>query len=266
MSLNQVAVPKVEKYKKSVPSVQRVLAIFEMLAPSHRGLTLSQISRNLSVARSSAFYILNTLEQSGYLYRESPRGRYMFTTKLFGLANSSLVSLGVRERAAPLLRELMEQTQLTVHLAVIMQNELVLIDKVAPRGASQLATWVGKRLPIHCTGAGKALMAFMPEIQLDALFRQGLIRYNENTIVSPKKLREEIQRIRSNGFAIDDEEETLGLRCIGAPVFDYNQHAIAAISIAGTTTQINDENVATLSGVVKLAADRILGISPEEIS
>jgi DNA-binding IclR family transcriptional regulator len=237
-----------------------------MLARSHKGLTLSQITRNLSVARSSAFYILNTLEESGYVFRESPRGRYMFTTKLFGLASSSLVSLGVRQRAAPFLRGLMEQTNLTVHLAVIVQNELVLIDKVAPPGPLQLATWIGKRLPVHCTGAGKALLAYMPQDRLGCVLSAGLIRYNENTIVSPQRLREELHRIRTNGFAIDDEEETIGLRCIGAPVFDHHRNAIAAISIAGTTAQINNENLEKLSGLVKHTSDKISAVMPQEIA
>jgi DNA-binding IclR family transcriptional regulator len=246
-----------ERHEKIVPAVERVLAVFETLAASRKGLTLSQIARQAGLARSSAFYIMNTIEDCGYIYRNSPRGRYTFTTKLFELASRSLRGLGIREHAAPFLRALMQQTGLTVHLGVISQNEVVLIDKVAPTGGHQVATWIGKRLPIHCTGAGKALMAYLPEEQVEYHIAQGLIRYNDNTIVSASKLRDELARIRVQGFAIDDEEETVRLRCIGAPLFDERSQAVAAISIAGTTFQISDERLDWLAGTVKQTAESI---------
>ncbi len=247
--------------EKLVPAVDRALSVFEMLASSSKGLTLSQIARNLGIARSSTFYVLNTLAARGYVYRNSSRGRYSFTPKLFSLANSSVAGLHVRERAAPFLRTLMQRTALTVHLVVLSQNELVVIDRFAPSQSNQLPTWIGKRLPIHCTGAGKALLAYLPEDQRERLIRQGLIRYNENTIVSPAKLRQELQRVRANGFAVDDEEETIGLRCIGAALFDENQQAVAAISVAGTVEQITDE---ALHSMARLVVDTAAGISRYE--
>lgn len=240
-----------------VPSVRRALGIFEILASSKKGLTLSQIARSAGVARSSAFYILNTLEECGYVHRNSSRGRYTFTSKLFDLANRSMIGLGVREHATPFLRKLAQQTGLTAHLAMISQDELVLIDRVAPAGQQQLPTWIGKRLPIHCTGTGKALMAYMPEEQLHHHFQQGFIRYNENTIVSAVKLREELAKTRANGYAFDDEEETIGLRCIGAPVFGDDDLAVAAVSVAGTTAQINEETLKSLSEEVMRTAESI---------
>jgi DNA-binding IclR family transcriptional regulator len=243
-----------ERHKKIVPAAQRVLAVLELLMASRKGLAVSEIARSLGLARSTTFYIINTIEECGYIYRTSPRGRYTFTAKLLELASRSLGCLGVREPAAPFLRTLMQKTGLTVHLGVIAQNEVVLIDKVAPAASQQLATWVGKRMPIHCTGLGKALMAYEREEQIEYHIKQGLIRYNENTIVSASKLRDELARIRSNGYALDDEEETVGLRCIGAPVFDKNDQAVAAISIAGTSEQLSDEKLDPLVRAVKQAA------------
>ena len=182
--------------KKVVPAAQRVLAVLELLMASRKGLAVSEIARSLGLARSTTFYIVNTIEECGYIYRTSPRGRYTFTAKLLELAGRSLGCLGVREPAAPFLRTLMQKTGLTVHLGVIAQNEVVLIDKVAPAAGQSLATWVGKRMPIHCTGMGKALMAYLPEEQIDYHIKQGLIRYNENTIVSAGKLKDELLRIR----------------------------------------------------------------------
>lgn len=241
-------------HKKIVPAAQRALAVLELLMASRKGLAVSEIARSMGLARSTTFYIINTIEECGYIYRTSPRGRYTFTAKLLELASRSLGSLGVREPAAPFLRALMLKTGLTVHLGVIAQNEVVLIDKVAPAAGQQVATWVGKRMPIHCTGLGKALMAHLPEEQIQSHIKQGLIRYNENTIVSASRLKDELLRIRSHGYAIDDEEETVGLRCLGAPVFDKNNQAVAAISIAGTSEQLSDEKLDRLVRALKQAA------------
>jgi len=240
-----------------VSSIERALAIFEALASSRKGLTLSQVARNLELARSSTFYILNTLEQCGYIYRSSARGRYTLTTKLFDLAGRSLSGLGVRDRAAPFLKVLMDRTGLTVHLAALSQNDLVVVDKIAPPNINQLATWVGKRLPLHCTGAGKSLMAYLTDEQVESHIKRGLTRYNDNTIALGSRLKEELQRVRNQGFALDDEEETIGLRCIGATIFDDANQPVAAISVAGTIAQINEDNLNLLAELVKQTAEHI---------
>jgi len=242
---------------KRVPAVERALSIMEMLAFSQKGMTLAEIARALQVHRSSAYYIVSTMEARGYLTRASSRGRYSHTSKLFELANRALIGVGVREAAAPILRALAERIGLTVHMAVPSQNEIVIIHKVSPAGRPALPTWVGKRLPIHCTSAGKALLAYMPEAQVDDIIRRGLIRYNENTIVSGAKLKKELGKVREQGFAIDDEEETLGLRCIGVPILQEGQPAIAAISIAGSISEIHYDNLDSLTRLVRDTSARI---------
>jgi len=234
-----------------------VLAVFEVLLASRKGLTASEIARSLGLARSSAFYIIQTIEKCGYIYRASPRGRYAFTAKFLDLANRSFACLGVRHTAAPFLRRLAQRTSLTVHLGVLSQNEVVLIDKVDPWRGQQMTTWVGKRMPIHCTGMGKALMAFLPPEQIESHIKHGLTRYNENTIVSADKLKQELARIKSQYFALDDEEETVGLRCIGVPLFDKDNQAIAAVSLAGTLAKIGDDNLESLVRELKQTAASI---------
>lgn len=241
---------------KSVPAVERAFSMLEMLATSHRGLTSSEIARNLNLPRSSVHYVLLTLERCGYLHRGDERGRYVFTPKLFGLANSTLERLRIRDVARPMLRALCDETSLTVHMAIIDQNEAVIIDKVEPRD-HHLATWIGKRMPLHCTGTGKALLAFLPQAVTDRVVSCGLIRYNDNTIVSPRKFRDELTKVHADGYALDDEEETVGLRCIGAPVFDATGQPVAAVSVAGTIHQVTASNLKTVVAAVRRAAIRI---------
>jgi DNA-binding IclR family transcriptional regulator len=200
--------------------------------------------------------LLNSLEKRGYVTRPDRRGRYVFTPKLFDLANTSLIGLGIRQQVAPDLRALMERVGLTIHLVVRAQNEVVIIDKFSPQTSPQVATWVGKRLPFHCTGAGKALMAFQPEGEISRFLRQGLIRYNDNTIVSEVKLRAEFERIRREGVALDDEEENIGSRCLGAPLFE-GQLAVAAFSVTGTPEQIHEDNLQSLTTLVRETSARL---------
>ncbi|MEP6775558.1 MAG: IclR family transcriptional regulator, partial [Chloroflexota bacterium] len=134
---------------------------------------------------------------------------------------------------------------------------VVLIEKVEPPSIFRLATWVGQRLPLHCTGLGKALLAYLPEAELDQIIKAGLLRHNENTIVSPKKLKEHLELVRKLGYAVDNEEANIGLRGIGSPILDRDGQAIASISVSGTTTQITEDNLASFAGNVKQAAIEI---------
>ena len=177
----------------------------------------------------------------------------MFGLKLFTLANMALGGLELRQQAAPSLTALGQKTELTVNMAILDLNEIVLIEKVEPPGIFRLATWVGQRLPLHCTGLGKALLAFLPEPELDGIIKRGLLRHNENTIVSPRKLKEHLVLVRKVGYAVDDEEANIGLRGIGAPILDSLGRAIASISVSGTTTQITPENLSAFAEKVKQA-------------
>lgn len=240
----------------SVPALERTLAILELLANSRAGLALPEIAAELRLPKSSVHSLMITLERHRYLRRNESNGRYLFGAKLFSLANMSLSGLQVRQVAAPHIRALMERTGLTVHLAVLERYEAVLVEKVEPPGTFKLATWLGKRMDVHCTGVGKALIAHLPEEELARLVREtGLPRHNDNSIVSLRKLKENLARARQSGYAIDDEEDEIGHRCIGAPIFDETDHVVAAISISGTTSQVYEENSLALAREVKQTAE-----------
>lgn len=236
----------------SVPAVERALLLMESLAHSRNGLSLSQFVESSNLPKSSIHCLLLTLERMGYLHRSAQTGRYMFGLKLFGLANTSLSGLPIREQAAPFLMQLMEQTRLTVHMGVLDHYEAVLVAKYDPPGSNGLATWRGKRMEVHCTGIGKALGAHMPEEDLKNLYRlRKFPRHNENTLSTLRKVQEEFAKIRQRSYAIDDEEDEIGWRCLGAPVFNDAGKAVAAVSIAGTIHQIRSDNLPQLAEILK---------------
>jgi len=241
-----------------VPALQRALAILEKLAQSRQGLTLSQISRYLELPKSSVHCLLLTFERCGYLNRDSHSGRYRLGLRICGLARASLRNVEVREMAAPFLRQLQERTGLTVHLAILEHGEAVVVDKFEPAGSTRVATWPGKCMDLHCTALGKALAAYLPEQQLDEHIRlHGLLRHNDNTICTPRKLKLELGLIRERGCSFDDEEEEIGVRCVGAPILNPKGEAVAALSASGSTAEIDTANWQRLAADVVATARTI---------
>ncbi len=226
---------------RSVPALERGLQILEYLAQSRRGVTLSQLTQKLQLPRSTCHAILLTYQRCGYVQRDDKTGRYCLGFRLHVLANMALNGMSLRGHAAPLLSQLMQDTGLTVHLAVMEEGEVILIDRIEPPGSLRVATWVGKRMGLHCTALGKSFIAHLPSTELEPLLhKQGLIRYNENTITSTRKLRVVCDQVRQTGYAVDDEEEEIGIRCIAAPVRNDKGDVVAAISISGTKAQLED--------------------------
>lgn len=242
---------------KSVPAIEKAMIILEALAISDSGLSLSELTQKVRLPKSSTYGILLTLERLGYLLRNEVSGRYMFGLKILTLANMAMNGLNLRRVASPYIRKLMNKTGLTVHMAIQEQNEAVIIEKVDSPYTPKVETWVGKRMGIHCTAAGKALISDWTEEDIDRLVRYGLSRYNDNTIITPKKLKKELSLVRKQGYSIDNEEETIGSRCIGAPVTDQTGRVAAAISIAGYKQQIHRETFPALVVCVKETAAEI---------
>jgi len=152
----------------------------------------------------------------------------------------------------------MVQSGLTVHLAILEGAEAVIIEKAEAPGMLRLATWVGRRLDANSSAVGKALLAFSgDDICGHSLASRPMARNNRNTISSPERLARELKKVREHGYSFEDEEGEIGFRCIGAPVFDSADVAVAAISIAGATSQIPNERVTKLAALVKVVARHI---------
>jgi DNA-binding IclR family transcriptional regulator len=243
---------------QSVPALERGLSILECLAEAQNGLTLSQITRTLHVPKSSVHCLLVTFERCGYIQRDENGGRYRLGLRLLGLANVALPAVAMCEDASAALRDLMGRTHLTVHMATLDRDEMVLVARMKPPGVMAPATWIGKRMELHCTALGKAFLAYVEPDESERLIRKrGLLRHNENTIGSVRRMKEELERVRQCGYSLDDEEEEIGVRCVGAPVLDRDGRPRAAISIVGTTSEIDDGNVRQFGALVREAAAAI---------
>jgi IclR family transcriptional regulator, KDG regulon repressor len=239
-------------------AVERALDILEAAANRRDGLTNSEISRKLGIPKSSASYILRTLDRRGYLRRDVESGRYRLGLKILSLGGDARANLDLAEIALPFMRGLQDRIHLTIHLAVLDQGEAVYIEKVEAPGFFKVNTWVGRRMFLHSTSVGKCLLAWLPKQEVEGLLRQqGLKKRTPKTISSMPKLATELERVREQGHAVDDEENSLGARCVGAPIFDDLGNVIAALGVSGTLTQVDEENMPKIVDALKETARRI---------
>jgi DNA-binding IclR family transcriptional regulator len=208
--------------------------------------------------KCSAQLLIKTLENAGYLKSGMSNGKFSFGLKLVSLSKMALENLDLRKQVRPLLQDLMLLTGLTVHMAILEKAEAVIIEKIEAPGMLRVATWGGKRLDANCSGVGKVLLTFAAEENSDSRITSlPMARNNKNTIASPERMACELKKVRESRFAFEDEEGEIGFRCIAAPISDSTKHVVAAISIAGATSQILDDRVSKLTALVKAAAGRI---------
>src|SRR5229473_3048146 len=153
-------------------AVERALNILEATAHRREGMTNSEISRKLAIPKSSASYILRTLERRGYLRRDAETGRYRLGLKILSLGGDAQANLDIADVALPFMRTLGEKIRMTVHLAVLDQGEAVYIEKVEAPGFFKVNTWVGRRMFLHSTSVGKCLMAWLPKHDVETIAKQ----------------------------------------------------------------------------------------------
>src|SRR5712692_8882250 len=225
-------------------AVERALAILEATAQHRDGLSNSEYSRRLGIPKSSASYLLRTLERRGYLRRDGVTGKYRLGLKVLSLGRDVLAGLDVGGIALPVLRALVERTQLTAHLAVLDHGEAVYIERVEAPGFIKMDTWVGRRMHVHSTSVGKALVAQLTKTDVEAILREhGLKKRTPRTISGLARFFNELEKVRTQGYAVDDEENSVGARCLAAPVFDPQGQVEAAVGLSGTTSQVDDSNL-----------------------
>jgi DNA-binding IclR family transcriptional regulator len=236
-------------------AVHRALAMLEAISKSSAGLSNAELSRKLKLPKSSTSYILRALEAGGYVRRETD-GKYRLGLALLSLASRAVESLDVREVALPILQHLVERSGLTAHLAVLDHGQAVYIAKVDAPGFIKMNTWPGRRMNLHSTSVGKALLAWLAEEEVHAILDKGMKKWTPHTIATPAKLFADLEHIRRRGYAIDEQESTMGIRCVAAPVFNP-QGVAASLGLTGTVTQFHAAEIPRYAEMVKDAARRI---------
>jgi IclR family acetate operon transcriptional repressor len=212
----------------SVGKALDVLQAFDQGAPS---MSIGQLSVQLQMPKSSVHRLVATLEQRGYLIRASGSGRYQLGAKVLQLASVALAGLDLRQNARPHLDRLGRELGDTVHLAVLEDGDVIYIDKIESPRKVQMISHVGGRAPVHCTGLGKAMLAYCPEQEIrDMIARCGLRAFTPATITNVEELLGHLAAVRLRGYAIDQGEHESMVRCVAAPIWDYQDCVVAAVS------------------------------------
>jgi len=243
-------------------SLERGLAILSSFHANRSLIGVSELSRGLDLSRSTAHRYVTTLAKLGYLQQDPESKRYRLGPKVLDLGFSALNSMDLLELSAPHLRQLSDETQHTVNLAILDGTEVVYIDRCRTTRPGQqeidLNLHVGARLPTYCTAMGKAILAFLPEESAEKIIAQiDFAPRGPNTITDPKAFRKELEKIRSSGIAVNNEELAYGLRSIAAPIYSYSGEVTAALNLAIHRTMGSmDELIARFTpAVMKTAQD-----------
>lgn len=224
-------------------------------------MSLTVVAERVGLATSTVHRLLTTLEQERYVHFNSERRLWSVGVQTFVSGSAFLRARNLIGVARPYMRALMNESSETVNLAVEDEQEAVYIAQVECRQMMRALARPGDRVPLYGSSVGKAMLCAKPESALSlALPRHGMRRLTANTITSRTALRDELTATRERGFAIDDEEHALGLRCVASLVFDEIGEPIAAISVSGPTARISDPRVAYLGGLVRRKADEITAL------
>ena len=242
------------KYRS--PAVERALDILEYLAGAGTA-TLADIVRDRGLPKSTAFVLLVTLRDRGYVIHNA-EGRYQLGLRLVNLGHSAVERIDITEVSQPVMSRLAADIKETVHLGVLSGTSVVQVGKAESPLAVKLTSYIGQLRPLHSTAMGKTLLAFLPADEREDLLRRiTLARKTPRTITRPEVLRQELDEVCARGYAVDDEETNMGVRCVGAPIRNYTGRVVAALSVSGPAERIPLSRVPEVAQKVMAGAQEI---------
>jgi IclR family KDG regulon transcriptional repressor len=247
------------KASKSAPVgvVSKVLKVLEALSTSPAGLQLKDIAEQTGVNKSTAYRFLAHLESEGYLFRDD-LGAYLVGPKLVRLGSGATYQATLRKISRPVLQHLWKVTNETVNLGILDGQDVYYVDVVQSAHPFRMASPVGLWRPVYCTAMGKALTAYLPADEKEHVLSSiRFERFTPHTLTRLPQLRKELENVRQRGYALDDEEATLGARCVSAPILGDGGKVAAAISVAGPTTRIARDKIPAIAREVVAAARSI---------
>lgn len=241
-----------------IAAIDKSLKIIELLSKNPQGLSLSEIAKMLCFPTSTIHHILSTFREHDYISQNPETKKYLLGFKFLSISSIILENLDIRKTAYNCLRKLHQMSNETVHLSILRDGKVTYIDKIQKAGGLSLATYIGFRTDPHAAAGGKVLLSELSDEEIRNIYKAKPLRiYGKNTITNMGQLLEELDNIRKQGYAIDNEEYYEGVRCVAAPIRAGGK-IIAAVSITGsiftiTMERINEEFV----GLIKKTAEEI---------
>ncbi|HET7839364.1 MAG TPA: IclR family transcriptional regulator C-terminal domain-containing protein [Rectinemataceae bacterium] len=239
-----------------VSAVVRVFTVLERMS-RERSVGLEELSREVGLAKPTVYRFLQTLQELGYIRRDES-DKWAMTLKLFNVGSRALDHLDLYSAARPMAEALSEDLGETVHMGVLEGDSAVYVLKIESKYTIRMFSRVGRRIPLYCTAIGKVLLAYMCDDERERLLADTkLVAFTPKTLTERSALDAELERIRAEGLAHDDEEHEEGIRCIGSPIFDYTGSVVAAMSASWPRFRWDRGDEAQMAAKVKGAAARV---------
>lgn len=246
------------KPRRTIASVQRALAILNLFNNGQVELGNAEIAKLVDLPVGTASGLIYTLKVNHYLDQNPENRKYRLGLKLAERAAVLLDQLDIRKISAPFLEELRLWCDESVNLAFRDGSEVVYIERLFGNHSLGIRSELGKRGPLHSTALGKAIVSFIPESEFNTIFNNyKFTSVTPHTITDLQNFKNEIARVHSNGYAVDEQENEIGGRCVGAPIFDHSGYPIAAISISVPIQRLPDEEVAKFATKLILTSNAI---------
>ncbi len=249
------AEPEHDSRDGGVQSVDRALQIIETLAEDDEGYRLTDLSVRTGLSPSTVHRLLTTLENRRFVQFDRDESKWHIGAQSFVVGSTFVRRRNFAAQALPYLRKLRDQTRETANLAMVDDESIIIIARMESREIMRSLTKVGGRVAMVASGVGKAVLATYSDEDVNAIIRRrGMPRLTEKSIVRPSELFKELETVRRQGYAVDDEEARLGLRCVAAAVFDDCNEPLAVISVSGMTDRLTDERLPEIGRIVREVA------------
>ena len=241
-----------------VQSVDRALSILETLAEDDEGYRLSDLAVRTGLSASTVHRLLATLESRRFVQFDRAASKWHVGVRSFTVGASFARRRNFSTQAIPYLRKLRDLTRETANLAVVDDEFIIVLTRMESREIMRSLTQVGGRVAMVTSGVGKAVLATYSDEDVSAVIRHhGMPRLTEKSIVRPGDLFKGLEKIRKQGFALDDEEACMGLRCIAAVVYNDCAEPLAAISVSGMTSRLTDDRLPEIGQIVREVAGEL---------
>ena len=252
----------------SVPAVERAIDILEYMVEKNSPVTVQELTGRLGIPKASAFRIFKTLQARGYLVDTANYNRYILGPRVLLLGSRITKEQNLRQISSAHMFALANRTRQTVQLGILFGYRVLYIDQVRTTATDIFVEPTGTPFEVNISAGGKAIVAFLPPVQRkDFLNHAEFASPTEFTITCPDQFYAELRKVGCNGFAIDDQEFAIGIRCVAAPIFDSSGACVASVGITGHISKLTDEalpelSAATVETALAISAD--LGYSPNE--
>jgi len=246
----------------SIQSVDRAFQLLETISLHPQGLSLSELVAQTQLNKSTAYRLLASLIAHGYVIKDSRSNTYHISLKLYEIGCRTVNANGFLPVVEPVLRELAVQTNEAIHFVLREENSVVYLYKEEPvQSVIHMASRIGLRNPMYCTGVGKCILANLPPEAVRGIWDRSVITaFTPNTITDFDRLTAELKQIKAQGYALDNEEHEPGVFCIAAPIFDYSAHPVAAISVSAPASRMEPERIQEIAAQVVSSAGAITGV------